>query len=926
VTLVPVRVVVGRQAELASIDDFLARMREGPRALFVEGEAGIGKSSLWKVGLDRAAEAGARVLSTRPGGAEVKLAFAGVADLLDGSISSLLPDLPPPQRRAIEVALLLEEPEGTVADDRAAAAGFLSCLRKLAAEAPVLVAVDDAQWLDAASARVLAFACRRLETEPVGILATVRLAAEEAEPVELDAAFGSDRGSHLPVGPLTVAAVYELVRAHLDVALTRPALLRIHEASGGNPFFALELARPFAGRGAEAAADEPLRVPANLRQLVRRRLASLSRPASETLRLAAGLSRPTVSTVELAVASAARAERDLELAARAGLVELRGDEIRFTHPLLASIHFDSAAPGTRRAVHRRLATVVVDPEERARHLALGADRPDAGIASVLEAASERAQARGAIAAGAELAEQALALTPPALADDARRRLLAAAERRYAAGNTARAVELLEAALATAPRRRARAELLWTLGKITFEGQDTRIGLGHWKLALHEVDGDDLLRARILESLTFAAFKQEGMDAARAYAHEAAALAERLGDVPTLARALSQLAGLELGRGASFDLEPFERAVALEKHVGGLELDYGPTAQLAIALIEAGQFERARPLLEGLCARGRASGDAAVHQPLVNLASLEFDAGNWERADELAREAYDVAIQTGREAAEPKGMFTLALIEAARGRCESARGLAERALVLTDGRGWSSGGPRGALGFLELSLENYEAAYDVLLPAIERYRSLGVPVIGQTFDAAEALAALGRVEEARELLGRCKETPALMRVPVTVATAARARGLVAEADGDLAGAETALAEAVQVGERCNRPLELARSLLALGTVQRRLRKKQAARLSLGRAVEIFSGLEAVLWTERARRELARIGGRSAPRGELSATEAEIVELVILGRSNKEVAEALHLSAKTVEWNLSRIYARLGVHSRTELAAARSAERV
>ncbi len=427
-----------------------------------------------------------------------------------------------------------------------------------------------------------------------------------------------------------------------------------------------------------------------------------------------------------------------------------------------------------------------------------------------------------------------------------------------------------------------------------------------------------------QSLTFAAFKQEGSEAARGYASEAAVLAERHGDLATLAGALSQLASLELGRGAAFELDVFERAVALEEEVGGLEVDYGPTAQFAVALIEAGEDERARPLLERLCERGRASGDAAVHQPLVNLAWLEFAVGNWERAEQLAREAYDVAVQTGREAAEPKGMFTLALIEAALGRCDSARMRAERALVLTDGRGWSSGGPRGALGFLELSLGNHEAAYDVLLPAIERYRSLGVPVIEQTFDAVEALAALGRVEEAHELLDRCAEAPALLRIPVTVMVVMRARGVLAEAEGDLTAAETALAESVRVGTECNRPLELGRSLLALGTVQRRLRKKHVARQTLVRASEIFGRLGAVLWEERAQRELARIGGRSTPRGELSATEYDIVELVVLGRSNKEVAEALHLSAKTVEWNLSRIYTRLGVHSRTELAAARRSE--
>jgi DNA-binding CsgD family transcriptional regulator len=663
-------------------------------------------------------------------------------------------------------------------------------------------------------------------------------------------------------------------------------------------------------------------VPANLRDLVRRRLALLPRPAAETLLLAAGLARPTVATVELAVGD--RAERDLEAAARAGVIELVGDGIRFTHPLLASIHFSSRTPRARRRAHLRLAGAVVDPEERARHLAFAAEGPDEEVAATLARAAERARARGAIASGAELAEQALHLTPRELGDETHRRVLVAAELRYSAGDTTRAVELLEGALAQAPPGQKRAELLWGLGKITFEGQDTRVGLDFCRRALDEADGDDLLRARILESLTFPAFKAEGSLAARTYAREAVALAERLGDRPTLARALGQLASFEVGRGQAFPTDAFERAVALEEELGGLDLNYGPTAQYAWALMDAGQYGPARPMLERLCERGRASGDAAVHQPLVMLAGLEFEVGNWQRAEDLAREAYDVAIQTGREAAEPKGMFTLAWIEAAQGKCDAARARAEQALVLTDGRGWSSSGPRGALGFLDLSLENYEAAYEALTPAIERYRMLGVPVIRQTFDAAEALAGMERVEEGRALLERCDEAPGLMRVPWAIAAAARARGLLAAAGGDLVAGEAALDEAVEAAAGCGNPLELGRSLLALGTVQRRARKKQTARLTLGRGLDIFTTLGAEVWAERARRELARIGGRSTPRGVLSATEAEIVELVVLGRSNKEVAEALHLSAKTVEWNLSKIYRRLGIHSRTELAAARRSQ--
>ena len=734
--------LVGRQSELEVLDTFVAHVVDGPRALFLEGEAGIGKSRLWREGVWRAREHGIRVLSAHPGGGEVQLAFAGLTDLLGDDVSTVLPQLSPPQRRALEIALLLDEPEGSPPDDRTIGAAFRSCLRNLAGDGPVCIAVDDLQWLDRASLRVLEFACRRLEREPVFVLATLRIAADEMKPDGLVEAFGADRVEHLVVGPLTVAALYQLVRDHLDFSLSRPALLRVYDASEGNPFFALELARALQREGVERTPEGPLPVSANLRELVRRRIALLPRSAAETLFLAAGLARPTVSVVDVAVGVEDRAERDLETAARAGLIELLGDGIRFTHPLLASIHFSSSSPRARRAAHRRFARVVVDPEERARHLALAAEGPNEQVAATLAAAADGARSRGAIAAAAELADQALSLTPVDLATERHSRVLVAAEQRYAAGDTPRALELLERAVVQASAGPRRAELLWSLGKITFDGRDTRIGRDFCRRALEEVDDDDLLRARILVSFTLPTAKDTGHQAAEAYAREAASLAERLRDGPTLARALSRIADLQWLRYERFAGDVFERAVALEKELGGLELDYGPSAQYAAALIEAGDYARARPLLEDLCERGRASGDAAVHQPLVHLAWVEFEVGNWQRAEELAREAYDVAVQTGREAAEPKGMFTLAMVEAAQGKCDKARARAEEALVLTDARGWNSGGPRGVLGFLELSLEDYEAAFETLMPAVERYQSLGVPVIDQTFDAAEALSRHG----------------------------------------------------------------------------------------------------------------------------------------------------------------------------------------
>jgi len=914
-----VEAIVARQSELTALDAFLERIPEGPRGLFLEGEAGIGKTRIWREGLERARARGVRVLASRPGGAEVQLAFAGIADLLRDVLEETLAGLPPPQRRALAIALLLEDAEGIAPDDRAVAAAFLAALKTVAATGPVLVAVDDVQWLDTASMLTLEFALRRLEDEPVGVLGTVRLSPEESQPVELIRSLPHERLSCIPLGPLTVGALYELIGSRLGSRPSRATLLRLHETSEGNPFYALELARALLDAGREPKPGDPLPVPAGLRELVQSRLRRLPPRAREALLVASALNPPTLTLVQDAAGDAAA--EDIGAAVGAGVVELEGDAIRFTHPLLASIHYASTPPRKRQALHQRLANVVRDPEERARHLALAIEGPDEDVATALEKAANRAKGRGALVAAAELMNEALIRTPSSSPPALRRRRLAAAEAHYAAGDRDRALSPLEEELSQTTAGPERAEVLWSIGKIKFEGEDTRVGLEFFRRALEETGDDDLLRARILQSLAYPAAKQEGFRAAREYARQAAALADRLGDKPTLARALAGLGHLEFMCDEGVPTELFERAIALEEELGGLELDYGPSARYARTLYDAGFYDRARPLFERLCERGRESGDAAVNLPLFVLASIELEAGNWERAEELARESHDIAVQTGREAAEPRGMFTLAWLEAARGEFESARVRAEQALVLTEGRGWNSGGPRGALGFLELTLENFEAVYEVVMPAIETYRKLGVPLLAQIFDAAEALAGMGRAAEGRALLNRTNEASAMMRLPWPTAAAARARGLLAAADGDLQDAQTALEDAVETGERLGWPLELGRSLLALGTVQRRARKKQAARRTLERAVEIFEELGANPWAERARRELGRIGGRTAPQHGLSATEAEIVDLVVAGRSNKEVAQALHLSPKTVEWNLSKVYRKLGVRSRTELAGTR-----
>lgn len=910
--------IVARQKELAALDEVLARVPGGPCALFFEGQPGIGKTRLWREGVERARARGLRVLASRPGGAEVQLAFAGVADLLLDVLDETLAELPPPQRRALSIALLVEDAEGVPPDDRAVTAAFLAALRRLADAGPVVVAIDDVQWLDSASSRILEFSLRRLDQEPVAVLGTVRIPPDEREPAGLLGSLPHERVSRLPLGPLSLGALYELVRSRFGARLSRPMLLRLRDTSGGNPFYALELARALLDLDREPEPGEPLPVPAGLRELVQTRLSGLPAPVRETLLVAAALTHPTLSLLQEALGDVAA--EAVEQAIAKGIVEHEGDEIRFTHPLLASIHYASEPAPRRRAIHDRLGEVLRDPEERARHLALAVEEPDEEVAAALEAAAARAMGRGALVAAAEFMDEALVRTPLASPGARRQRLLATAEAHYAAGDRDRALRPLEHELASATAGPERAQLLWSIGKIKFEGEDTRVGLEYFQRALEETGDDDLLRARILESLSFPVVKQQGFRAAREYAREAVALAERLGDKPTLARALAQLGYLEFMCDEGVPTELFERAVALEEELGGLEIDYGPSARYARVLYDGGFYDRARPLLERLCERGRDSGDAALNMPLFLLANIELETGEWTRAEEHARESYDVAVQTGREAAEPRGLFTLARLEAARGEYESSRRHAEQALVMTEGRGWNSGGPRGALCVLELTLENYEAAYEVVLPAIETYRNLGVAIVGQVLDGAEALAGMGRAEEGRELLEEAvANASAMMRLPWPTAASARVRGLLAEAEGDFEQAEAEFQQAVALGRDIGWPFELGRSMLALGTVQRRARKKQAARRTLEEVHALFEELGARPWAERARRELGRIGGRRAPQDGLSTTESEIVELVVAGRSNKEVAQTLHLSPKTVEWNLSKVYRKLGVHSRTELAA-------
>src|SRR5215217_4299008 len=433
--------LVGREEELDSLRKLLDAI---PAVAVVAGDAGIGKTALWLAALDEARARGFHVLYSRPSEAEARYSFAGLTDILGNAVPE---GLPAPQQKALETALALTAAERPV-DEGLLAIAFLNAVRVLAAEVSVLLAVDDVQWLDPPSLSLLRYAIARLEDERVAVVLTAR----GGVPLWLARV---DRALELELRPLSVGALHELLRRRLDAALPRPVLLRIWETSGGNPFFALELARALQLRGGRIEPGAELPVPETLEELVLERLRTLTPEAEEACRIAAASSEPTVALVEAVAGSAA----GLEDALQARVLELDGQRVRFTHPLLASAVAARTVGERKRSLHERLAAHAVDAEERARHLALAASGPRAQVAEALDPAARQARARGAAPAAAELVEQALRLTPVAAGEARGRRLLEAADLHFEAGDVGRALALLERALDEAAPGNPRAAVL-----------------------------------------------------------------------------------------------------------------------------------------------------------------------------------------------------------------------------------------------------------------------------------------------------------------------------------------------------------------------------------------------------------------------------------------------------------------------------------
>jgi len=907
--------VVGRDREQAVIAEFLDGVDAWPWALVLDGVPGIGKTSLWEAALAAARARSYRLLVCRPTGVEAQLSFAALADLLADMPTKALPD---PQRRALDAALQLAEPTLPSPGPLALPLGVLGILRSAANDGPLVVAVDDAQWLDRPTATVLAYAWRRLRDEPIAVLATTRRESEAGAPW-LDESLVGGGATRIEVGPLTIGALQRLLRLRLGRSMGRQALVRLHRATGGNPLYALEVARAATGTS-PAPGTEPS-MPSTLREVVGRRVRELPPRAREVLLAAAVLADPTAGTLSAAFPRA-NVAASLREGAAAGVVVRDGERIRFTHPLLAAAIHSDTSPDALKDVHRRLAGVVEHAEERARHLALGAEGPDESVASALDEAAARAAARGAPAVAAELLELAIALTIDGADEDRRHRTIAAGRHHLEAGDAAQARVLLEQVLDELSAGRERADVILLALETFDEDAEQAVVLELCGRALADA-GDDHRRASAIHTFLARYWSFCGENGrALASARTAYALAEQSTDPSARFISATHLAREEIRAGRR-TRGLLDRALALEVGAAHRVLD-SPRLALAHLRLFQGRLIEARTLCETLLGEAETRGEepsaAGLHDVLGYIACRTCDFASAEERVVACREIA-ARIYDDDSPAMAQHMILSALVDAHLGRVDHARAVAERAAAIAERAhaAFVARRCRAVIGFVELSTGNMRDAALVLTPVVEQLVARGYAIAPHpvSIDPLEALIAVGDLERARPLVARYLAEARRLGSPMLRAMGERCRGLLASADGDPAAARAALERALAAQREGGWEFALARTLLASGHVERRAKQKRAARESFAAALAIFDRLGTRAWSDQTCRQLGRIGGRPPASTELTPAEERVATLVAAGRTNSETAAQLHLSEHTVEGHLTRIYTKLGVHSRTQL---------
>ena len=904
----------------------LEQVRDGPAALTIEGEVGAGKTTLWRAAVAVAAAMGHRVLEAHPAESEESLPYAALGDILEGVVEDPDLRLPAPQLRALRVALLLDEPVGGPPDSRAVAVATLGALRLLSQRTPILVAVDDLQWMDGPSVRVLEFVVRRLKAERVGILAASRSNARAAVIGLIEPRLSGGEFHRLVVEPMGAESLEEILRTRLRAPLPRPIVTQVERASGGNPLFALEIARGIEAGEIVPRPGVPLPVPATLQQYAAERLSRLAPDVREVLFAAAAVSEPTVDLLERtsppdSVAAA------LEVARSAGVLEISGDLLRWVHPLFSSTLYHAVPAKRRRALHQQLASVVTGLDERSRHLALGADGPDARAAEAVEAAAERASARGAPDAAAELAEQAHELTPPDQAHDRERRRIDAGEYHFVAGNLDRARQIFEEMIVVLPPGVVRASVLRRLAKVRYRADSCSVAAQLLTRAAEEAGELGTLRAQVERDLAWAVMLCGDMDAAAGHARSALQLVDTVDDASMLAEVLAATAMAEFLQGGGLPTDTIQRSINLEGLGAETPIEWRPTMILAMMLNWSGATAEARRRFDGLHRLALDAGEeTSLPFLLAQMSESATRAGDFAAGAQYADEALAMATQTGQQLMRAAALYAKALADAHRGELDDARISAHAGLEVAEAAGsvvmmmWN----QSVLGFVELSVDEPTAAHGHLAPLLAWREVVGIREPGMLRfvpDEIEALVALGELDRADAVLVGYEADAVRLERPWAQLAAARCRTLHAAASGNAADAVKALRAAIGVLGGAVDPFERARAMLVLGTIERRTRRRADARQSLQAAQGIFDELGARTWSDKARRLTERPGRAPENEDEANLTPAElrVAKVVADGATNREAAARLFVSTRTVEVHLTSVYRKMGIRSRTELAA-------
>ncbi len=916
--------MIGRSREAAAVGRLVDGAAAGESgALLVVGEPGIGKTELLRHA--RAQVGAARVLEVTGSEGARRLAFAGLATLLDPVVGHM-DDLPEAQAHALRGALALGPP---MPGDRFSV--FAATFRLLAAAAedgPLLCLVDDAHWLDQESLEALLFSARRLGAEGLVMI----LAGREGISPALDAG----DVPHLRLEGLGARDAARLVAGRASVEPSAPVLATLVRGAAGNPLALLELASALTAdqlTGRRPLPD-PLPVGAHLEQALLRPLAELPEQTWSALLLVAA-DDGWSERLGRALAAAGLRMEDLEAAERAGAVVVGPARVTFSHPLVRAAIYQEAAPPDRRAAHRALAAAAAEGgdtaelDRRAWHLALAADGPDEGVAASLEAAAGRAAARTAHQAAADALEAAARLSP----DDASRgrRLLASGASALAAGGFAQAGRLYDEVVA--------------LGADPGQVVEGLAGRGH----VETYSGSAL---RAVDLLT------EAADRVSAVAPAGAAAMLVQATIPAVMRSDLPRAEALLLRAADLDPEPSPDERAYREAAASVVASFAGTAtsvppEVGQALwdqLRAGDpravawtlgvlqghmitesFDEALAGLEVLVRMGREAGSPSMLVlPLFTRAEILRRTGRLDGATGDALQSRQFARDTGQDVNRGLAGWTLAQVAAVRGDASGCRAHADDMLAAL---GTSEATSltiyaNAVLGLLALGEEapDEAARHFAVVARAREGRPPGItPLLDvHLADQAEALARTGHEAEAGEIVDALAGYADRSGIPGAAASAARCRGLLADDDF-----EEPFAEALAHHARSGMPFDRARTELCLGERRRRARRNREARAPLAAALATFDALGAAPWAERTRRELRAAGARPAgPRpaatADLTPQELQVALAVATGATNKEVATALVISPKTVEYHLARVYAKLGVRSRAELATRMARE--